>query len=351
MGTKRLAIFLGVLAVIIGAIFVLKPTGTSKPEPLRIFTWSNYYPEEMLKDFTAKTGIPLELSYFSSNEELFAKFKAGATGYDVIQPSDYMIRQMAKADMLAPMDHSKLTNLNNIEDFYLNPPYDPGLKHSVPFTFGTTGIAVNTAKVKVPEEGVSWKLLFETGDLKHTSVLDDMREVFAGVLLLRGKPLNTKDPISLEAAKNDLTKVKAKILMFSSEPRPLLLKEETTVAHIFSVDAVQAAVENPNIKYFIPLEGATIWTDNFAIPKSSQRVAEAHAFINYFLDADNAAKIAVTNHLALPNKTAKPKLPPEHLDNPGYYPSEEARKRLEFLDDPGEQLNLINRMWNELKSS
>lgn len=349
MGIKRLAIFGAVAAVFVAVFFLFKPS--SKAEPLRVFTWSNYYPDAILEDFQKTTGIPLELSYFSSNEELFAKFKAGATGYDVIQPSDYMVRQMAKLGMLAELKHDQLSNLSHLEDYFRNLPYDPGLKHSVPFTFGTTGISVNTAKVKVPADGISWKFLLETGDLKHTSLLDDMREVFGAVLMLRGHSLNERQPAALETARGDIAKVKSKILMFSSEPRPLLLKEEINVAHIFSFDAVQVALENPSIQYFIPKEGATMWTDNFAIPKSAKKVAEAHAFINYFLNPDNAVKIALQNHLALPNKTAKQRLPPEQLSNPGLYPSDETRKKLEFLDDPGDLLNTIHRMWNELKSS
>jgi len=350
VGTQRIILLASVLALVLGGVFYFKPSKTERP--LRLCTWSNYYPETMLQDFTEKTGIRLELSYISSNEELLAKFKAGATDFDLIQPSDYMVRQMKHLNMLAPIDHAQLTNLSHLDPFYLELAYDPGLKYSVPFTWGTTGIAVNTAKVKLPEgQSPTWKLLLESPDARHTSLLDDMREVFGAVLMWRGESINSQDPKQLERAKGDIAGVKNRILMFSSEPRPLLLKGELNIAHVYSVDGLQAGQENRDIKYFIPSEGATLWTDNFAIPKNSARVSEAHQFINYFLDPVSAVKIATENYLATPNKTARAQLPAEHTENPSFYPPPEVMKRLHFLEDLGDTTIKINRMWTELKSS
>lgn len=348
MGT-RIAFLLGVLVVIASLIFYMRRT--TRAERIRLCTWSNYYPEEILEDFTRKTGMKLELSYISSNEELLAKLKAGAGGFDVIQPSDYMVRQLITLGMLRDLDHSQLPYLRHVEEFYKNLPYDPGLKYTVPFTWGTTGIAINTERVKIPAEGVSWGLLFESPDPKHTSFLDDMREVFTAALSYRGKSINTKDRISITQAQRDIAAVKDKILMFTSEPKPFLLKEEITIAHAYSADGIQAHVENPKMEYFIPKEGGVIWTDNFAIPKTSPNARLAHVLINYFLDPENALKIALTNHLASPNKTAKARLPNGALENPNLYPPPEILWKMQFLEDPGEGLALLNRLWTELKTS
>ena len=349
MGTKKLVII--AVAVIVGviAIFFVKPNPADTP--LRVFTWSNYYPEEALQDFTKQTGIKVELSYVSSNEELFAKFKAGATGFDIIQPSDYMVRNMSRLAMLAPIDHRQLANLHYLDPYFQNLAYDPGLKYSVPFTWGTTGIAVNTDKVKIPADGVGWKLLYETADARHTSLLDDMREVFGGILYWKGLSINSSDVKVLEQARGTIGSLKSKILMFSSEPKPLLLRGELNIVQIFSTDGVAAQAENPSIKYFIPKEGATLWTDNFAIPSTSQRITDAHTFINFFLNPDNALKVSVQNHLATPNKATKAKLPASERDNPHQYPPKSMMDKLQMIEDLGDILPVINRMWTELKSS
>ncbi len=348
MGIKRLAI-LGVViaAVVSGFIF---SRGKGAETKLRICTWSNYFPDSVLETFTKQTGIPVEISYMSSNEELFAKMKAGATGYDIIQPSDYMVRQLVQAKMLQPLDHKSLSNLTHLDPFYSNLPYDPNMGHSVPLTWGTTGISVNTTKVKIPDSGVTWKWFLEEADLRRGSLLDDMREVFASFFLSRGLSINLKDEPSLKLAKSEISRVKARILMFTSEPKALLQKEEIYVAQIFSTDGVALQASNPAIQYFIPKEGATLWTDNFAVPVSSRQTARAHAFIDFFLNPDNALVVVEANHLATPNKAVKARLSAEELNNPNQYPPPATMKRLQLLEDLGEQMNFVSRMWTELKS-
>ena len=348
MGTKRLVVLGVFLVAVVGGLMLFR--GKSADATLRVCAWSNYFPDATLEAFTKKTGIKVELSFMSSNEELFAKMKAGATGYDIIQPSDYMVRQLVNLKMVQPLDHKKLTNLGHLDPFYKHLPYDPGMGHSVPLTWGTTGIAINTAKVKVPDTGVTWKWLLESSDLRHTSLLDDMREVFAGVFLSRGLSINEKSSKELAAARDEISRVKGEILMFTSEPKALLQKEELYVAQIYSTDGVALQAANPAIQYFIPKEGATLWTDNFAVPAASDKSDAAHAFIDFFLDPDNALILVETNHLATPNATVKARLKPEELNNPNQYPPPAVMERLQFLDDLGETLNLVSRMWTELKS-
>jgi len=349
MGTQRIAGLFLALAFIIGGIVFLRGK-VSHTNTLRVCTWSNYFPEQSLREFTEKTGIKVELTYISSNEELFAKLKAGATGFDIIQPSDYISRRLIALSMLAPLDPRLLSNLHHIDKYYFNLPYDEGLKYTVPFTFGTTGIAVNTSKVQVPKEGVSWSFLLNSPDSNHTSLLDDMREVFAAVLFMKGISPNIRDISSLQEAKSDISKIKDKVLMFTSEPKPLLLKQELTVAHIFSVDAIQAEIENPDIHFFIPKEGGIIWTDNFAIPATSSRLEQAHQFINFFLDPQNNLKVVESNHLATPNIATRQLLSEKTRKDSRLYPSPETLEKLKFLEDMGEVLPRLSRMWTELKS-
>lgn len=349
MGTQKLATLIVLLGLVLGSIVYFR----NKAEPqnvLHVYTWSNYFPDNLVREFTAKTGIQVELTFFSSNEELLAKLKAGATGFDVIQPSDYMIGQMRKLELLETLDHAKIPNLSHLDPFYTEMPYDRGNQLSVPFTWGTTGIALNTEKVAVAKDGVSWKLLANSPDPKHTSLLDDMREVFGFVLLLKGSTPNEKNAEVLKQAKAQITQAKDRVLMFTSEPKPLLLKGELTVAHMYSVDAIQAHVENPKIEYFIPKEGGTIWADNLAIPKTAKHKEAAYIFINYFLDPDNALQLITQNHLATPNKTAKARLPKETLTNPNLYPPADVMRKLHFLDDMGETLPVLNQLWTEIKS-
>ncbi len=354
MGPQTLIRKFGVVlafVVIFGGVFTLLRSGKKSSTPtLRVYTWSNYFSDDILKKFTERTGVKVELSYLSSNEEMFAKLRAGATGFDVIQPSDYMMRQLIRLQMLQALDKSQLPNISQLEATYQNPPYDPGGKFSVPFTYGTTGIAVNTEKVKVPAGGVGWNLLLKSPDPSHTSILDDMREVFGAVLKADGHSLNTTDVKALEKARVQIAQLKNNILMFNSEPKALLLKGELNVAHIFSCDAAQAMAMNPKIKYFIPKEGGAMWTDNFAIPVKAAHPKEAHQFINFVLDPEIALEIVREKKLATPNLAAKEKLSPEERGDKTVYPDPKDLMKMQYLEDIGDSLQTVSRMWTELKS-
>lgn len=347
---KRVVALVIIIAfLVIGTIFFRNQEDSS--QVLRIVTWSGYYPDSVLADFTKKTGIQVELSYISSNEELLAKIKAGARGFDIIQPSDYMIEHMTRLKMLQPLNKSLLTNLKYVEDYYFHLAYDPGLTFTIPFVRGTTGILVNTDRVSISEQDVSWDLLFNSPDPRHTSLLDDMREVFSAVLYWQGKDPNTQDPKILETVAKQIAKAKTQIALFSSEPQTLLMRGDVTIAHAFSTHGIQIALDYPHIKYFLPKGGNSVWTDNFAIPVGCKKTNEAHQFINYFLDPDNALALVQANHLATPNRLARARLPANIQNDILLYPTDEQLRKMSFLhilDDVG--LSAMIRLWTEVKS-
>jgi spermidine/putrescine-binding protein len=348
VGSKKLIVTITGFLLFVGLVFFYQPKSSLKV--LKVCTWSNYLPEDLLKEFSEQTGIRLELNFISGNEELFAKFKAGATDFDVIQPSDYMVRQMNRLGMLARLDHRLLTNIQHLDPFFGQLNYDPGHTVSVPFSWGTTGITLNTKHIKPDAGGVSWKMLFQSPDPKHTSLLDDMREVFVGVLYFLHLPTDLKKTQFFETAQRQIAHTKKNVLLFSSEPQALLLKEEIWIAHSWSVDGIQTHYKNPDINYFIPIEGGVLWVDNFAIPAKSAKVSEAHTFINFFMDPKNALRTARDSHLATPNKTARAELPKDQLENPSFYPPEEMMKKLLLFDDISETMPLLNKLWTEIKT-
>lgn len=313
--------------VLVLAVGIWKAT-TAVPDSLtlRLCTWSNYFPDDLLKEFTKTTGVKVEMSYISSNEELFSKLRAGATGYDIIQPSDYMVAQMAHLGMLTKLDHAQLPNLSHVDPYYQKLTYDPGLVYSVPFVRGITGIIVDTEKIKLPSEEVGWDLLFNSPDPEHTSLLDDMREVFTAVMYWKG--LNALNPgeEDLKQAEREIVRVKQRLAMFTSEPFPQLSRGELRIAHAFSTHGIQAHAQNPKMKFYVPKEGGVIWTDNFAIPSTCANSKEAHQFVDFFLRPDIAEKVIAFNGMASPNLTARQKLPPTERTSPVTYPSPEDRK-------------------------
>jgi spermidine/putrescine transport system substrate-binding protein len=338
------------LAGLLAGLYLLN-SKTNGGKTLHVYSWSNYFPEDKIREFEQKNGISVAISYFSSNEELFAKMVAGASGYDVVLPSDYMISRMIGRKMLRELDKSALPGLKNLSPEFFNSPYDLGLKFCVPYTSGNTGLLVDTEKVQVDGDEVSWELLLNSPDPNHTSLLDDMREVFAASLFWKGHSPNERDSGTLGAMKQVLSLTKKRMTLFSSEPAPLAIKGEIHIAHAFTNHAIQAAAENPAFRFFLPKEGAITWTDNLAIPVDAVHTKEAHAFIEFFLDPENGVEATRTNGLGTPNLSAWKLLTPEEQQNPVLYPSPEQKKRLRYLEDlQGEALQNMNRLWTEMKS-
>jgi spermidine/putrescine transport system substrate-binding protein len=240
--------------------------------------------------------------------------------------------------------------LTNLSKDARNPDYDPGLKHVVPFSWGTTGLVVNTRQVNITAgETPGWSVVFDSPDPRHTSLLDDMREVFAAMLIWKGMTPNSFPQSELHGAVEALRSIKDRILMFTSEPRQFLSRGELSISQAFSMDALQVSDSHPEFKYFIPKEGAVRWADNFAIPVTATHITEAYRFLDYLLDGRVAAELATAGRFSTVNDAAKALLPAKDLANPALYPDKATLDRLHYLEDIGDSMAVMNRLWAELK--
>ena len=145
---KRFAVL---LALLIAAV----PAAAAKDQ-LHFYNWNNYIAPETIKRFEELCKCEVEQTYYSDNEELLAKLAAGAKGYDVMVPTSNAVEALIKGGQLMPIDKAKLPNLKNIDPRYLDTPFDPGNKYSVPYAMSTTIIGYNDEKMKelgLPTDG------------------------------------------------------------------------------------------------------------------------------------------------------------------------------------------------------
>jgi spermidine/putrescine transport system substrate-binding protein len=332
------------------------PTATSAPQlakELHVYNWSEYIDPQIYADFEAEFGVKVIEDTFASNEDLLAKLQAGATGYDVIVPSDYMVTVMIKLNLLSPLNYDNIPNFKNIGATFRDPPYDPGNKYSVPYQWGTSGIGYDINVF--PEPPDSWAYLFDPAQASQyegkISMLNDGRETIGAALKYLGFSLNTTDPALLEQAKQLLLQQKPWIKAYDSEAfEDLLAAGETVLAHGYSGDFFMAAVEAEQIGYAIPKEGATIWADNLCIPKTANSQYTAEVFIDYLLRPEVSAKISNFTWYASPNDAAKQFIEAEILEDPAIYPPQEVMDKLEFIRDVGEATTLYDRIWTEIKT-
>lgn len=329
------------------------PTQEQLAKELHIFNWSEYIDPEIYAAFEQEFGVRVIEDTFASNEDLLAKLQAGAAGYDIIVPSDYMVDIMIGLDMLAPLHHDNIPNLNNLYPIFRDPPYDPGNVHCIPYQWGTTGIGYNSEAVE--ETPDSWGYLFDPQMAApyygKISMLSDAREVIGSALKYLGYSLNTTDPQQLEEAKQLLLRQKAWVATYDSEQfEDLVSSGDTVLAQGWSGEFFMVAVEDERILYTIPREGAAIWADNLCIPKTSTNQYTAEVFLNYLLRPEVAAKVSNFTWFASPVQAAEPYINPEILEEPAIYPPDDVMLKLEWIQDVGEATVLYDRIWTEIRA-
>jgi len=318
--------------------------GTPAPEQvakvLNLYIWAEYTSPELLAQFTEKTGIRVVESNYASNEELLAKLQAGASGYDLAVPSDYMVAVMAKLGLVRELDKAKIPNAANVDPSFLAKSFDAANKYSLPYAFSITGLAVNKELYK--DEVTSWSDLLANEKLKgKVSVLDDVREAMAAALKLNGASLNSVNETDLAKAKATLIAAKAGIKAFNSTPADLLTSGEVAVAQMYAQEAQLARKETgKDIGFVIPKEGATLAIDNMVVLKDAKNADEAHAFINFMLDA------AV--HAAYVERTMAG---PIVKGVPGFAPPADVLSRCEMMEDLGDKATEYDRIWAEIKAA
>ncbi|OFZ83019.1 MAG: hypothetical protein A2583_13235, partial [Bdellovibrionales bacterium RIFOXYD1_FULL_53_11] len=346
----RLGFVFLALSAFSGIVACTKKNEGASSRVVNLAIWSNYLSPETIGLFQKKTGITVRVSNFSSNEELLAKLQAGASGYDVVVPSDYMVFAMSKLGLLRGLDRGKLANFSQLDGKLLDKPYDPGNRFSVPYDWGTTGIAVNRTLYRGRLTG--WKDVFGNPALKGKyTLLDDVRETLGAALRSLGLGQNSIKPEDLEKAKRVLMAVRTEVKGFTSEPMAPLASGETAVAHAYMSDALQASRSSGGkIEYIIPEEGATFWIDNLVIPAGAANVEQAHALIDFMLDAGSNLATVKSVLVAPANKNVFKILPPELQANKALFPSDDVMKRMEMIQDIGEALAVWDRIWTEIKA-
>lgn len=330
--------------------------GAAAGKKLHIFTWSDYLAPEIKADFEKEFGCTVIESNFENNEELRAKLQVSNEGYDLVCPSDYAVTALVKDGLLLEIDHARVPNLKNLGAAFANPSYDPGLKHSVPFQWGVTGIGFSTKAVSANGAGAapaSWADFFDGAKIAawkgRVSCLDDGREVLGAALLALGHSPNTRDAAQIAAARDKVLAMKAQIANFdSSDFHTSLSTGQTVAAQGWNGQFAGAAAENADIAFVVPKEGAFRYVDNWAIPKGAREKALAETFIDFLLRPEVAAKLVNLKRYASPNEAAKKLIDPAILSGMSY--SEGDASKLHWVEAlPDDIAKLYADAWTAIK--
>jgi spermidine/putrescine transport system substrate-binding protein len=338
LGRRSLLQALGVAAVGIsfGGLAACSKGGDGKigstgEEPkLNFYNWDTYIGETTLADFKGASGIDVNMSLFATNDELFAKLRAGNPGFDVIVPSNDFVERMIQSDLIVPLDHDLIPNLKNIDPTFIDVAYDPGRKYSMPYTWLTLGIGYRKSKVKARPD--SWKVLFDSDEYKgRIALLSEAGDVIRLGAKYLGKSVNGLTEADIKQVEAMLIKQKPNIKAFHEDNgQDLLLSGEVDLVLEYNGDIAQVMTEDDDIDFVLPKEGSQLNSDTLCIPKGAPRPKNAHAFINYLLDAEVGKKITETILYPTPNAAAKALMPDSYKNNPVIFPPADLLAKCEY---------------------
>lgn len=321
-------------------------------DTLNVYAWADEIPESVVEAFTKETGIKVQMDTFDSNETMIAKLSAGNSGYDLVQPSQYAVQQLAGQQLIEELDHSKIQGLENLSPQFADPSYDPGNKYSVPWVWGTTGLIYNEKCTGKPVD--SWEALFDPAYKGRIYMLDNMLAAYIVGLQVLGYEADSTDQAQIEAATNKLQEQKSLLAGYNSTNYADLVSQgQACVAEAWGGTSTAKVVEsNPDVKYVLPKEGGTMWTDGFAIAKGAEHADAAYKFINFTLRPEIAAMATDDGSMASVNEAAQAKITKKDLlENAAVYAPAASVENAGFVVDPGKAMTLYQQGWTKVKSS
>jgi spermidine/putrescine transport system substrate-binding protein len=303
---------------------------TGEEATLNFYNWDTYIGETTLDDFKESSGISVNMSLFATNDELFAKLRAGNPGYDVIVPSNDFVERMVRSELLEELDHTKIPNMANIDPTFIDVAYDPGRKYSMPYTWLALGIGYRKSKVSATP--TSWKVLFDSPEYAgRIALLSEAGDVIRLGAKYLGHSVNAITPAIIAEVEAMMIRQKPNIKTFHEDNgQDLLLSGEVDVVLEYNGDIAQIMTEDDDVDFVIPNEGSQLNSDTLCIPKGAPHPLNAHAFINNLLDAEVGKKITETILYPTPNAAAKALMPDDYKNNPVIFPPADALAKCEY---------------------
>ncbi|MEA4955616.1 MAG: spermidine/putrescine ABC transporter substrate-binding protein [Pseudoflavonifractor sp.] len=318
---------------------------------VNVYNWGEYIDQSVFDDFTAQTGIKVNYQTYDSNEALYGKLAGGATGYDVIIPSDYMIGQMIEENMLEPLNFDNIPNFKDIDPTLKNPEYDPENLYSVPYMFGTLGIIYNTTMVDAGDDMETWNALWNEKYAGDILMFDNPRDTIGIALKKLGYSYNTTDPAQIVAAVDQLIAQRPLVQAYVMDDIFEKLEGGNAAIGVYYYgDYLTMKENNPDLAFALPREGTNRYVDAMCIPKGAENKDNAESFINFMCSTDVGLRNCKETWYSSPLLSVRDALDPKVVEDPFAYPDETfAKEKCEtFACLPADIRTLYNDQWVRL---
>ncbi len=338
-----------ILAISILSLILVALTGCSseKQQTLNVLNYDIYIDKSLINEFEINNNVKIKYDTYSTPEEMYIKAKAGASNYDLIISSEYMIERMINEGMVNKLNFDNIPNYKYIDEAFKNQPYDPNNEYAVPYFWGTVGILYN--KTTVDASSDSWEMLWDENHSQRIIMMDSQRDAFAAALKLLGYSLNTVDEKELDEAKALLLEQRPLVMAYITDGAPdIMINEEADMALVWSGEAVSAMSENENLDFVIPKEGSNIWIDAMFVPSSTKNQELAEKFIDFLCTTDATLRNIDEVWYSTVHTEAIKQVDEELLENPAFNIPQEDIDKMEMFRDPQEFIELYTERWTEI---
>lgn len=264
---------------------------------LHIYTWADYVTPDVQKAYEKATGTKLTIDTYDSNEALEAKLQSsGGAGYDIVMPSDYMVKQLIADGLLQKIDIASLPNASMIKTELTHQYYDPHQEYSIPYIVGYTGFVYDSTVLSSAQAPTTWKQFFNPpAAAGKVQLLNDQVEIANAALRAVGAKQCSTRKTDYQKADTLLSSFKGKVGVMSSDGvADRLASGEEKLGMAWSFDAYQAIQSNPHLRFVYPKDGTSMYVDTATIVRGSKHVGQALTFLNYMLDAKNKQAVEET---------------------------------------------------------
>lgn len=323
---------------------------------INVYNWGEYISDgaddslDVNKAFEELTGIKVNYTFYATNEELYAKLRAGGSSYDVIIPSEYMIGRMVQEDMLEEINKANIPNLKNIDPALLNMNFDPNNAHSIPYTWGTVVLIYNKDLVSADTDVETWDLLWNEKYKGNILMFNNPRDAYGIALKKLGYGTNPENQEQIDKATALLKAQKPVVQAYvMDEIFDKMGAGEAAVAPYYSGDAITMMDENPALAAAFPREGTNIFVDGMCIPKGAKQKEAAEMYINFMCEPDVGAANCEYIGYSTPNLAALELLDDEVKTNPIAYPSAEVLAKTAYFVPLDDTMNkALDAGWKQL---
>ncbi len=293
-------------AAALGAVGALAPAyvrnAFSSSGELNWFTWEDYAPQPLIDRFQADTGIKLNVTSYSSNEDCLNKLKAasGGAGWDLASPSVAWVQSHLDSGNLGPIDEKKAQNIANIFPNFMQQSerlgaVRDGKWYALPYDWGTEALAYNTEKVQLEYGKASF------GDLWKPEYKGQMLCRQRSIMLTTGLWMEREGKLPQGTMMKAYDEEAAFDLGYGTAAEYVIANKEQIVNWWKGSADTQSGFEQDGAvigetwdgpimllknqgrpyNYLAPVEGALTWIDTVAITAGAKNLEQAYAFINW----------------------------------------------------------------------